>query len=130
MQLRKLSKGLKASYRGSEVSSRVQHFNGWSDRALARDVGATGYDHTETVKEYYDLCGEFMLLSWGESLHFAPLSPQESLEDSKTRHQRLMIAKLELREGNEGGRYWLRDRRADAACRAGGRCEGRRGQQQ
>ena len=55
--------------------------------------------HTETVKEYYDLCGEFMLLSWGESLHFAPLSPQESLEDSKTRHQRLMIAKLELREG-------------------------------
>ena len=99
MQLGKLSKGLKAAYRGSEVSSRVQHFDGWSDRALARDVGAAGYDHAETVKEYYDLCGEFMLHYWGESLHFAPLSPQESLEDSKIRHQRLMIAKLELSEG-------------------------------
>ena len=99
MQLRKLSDGLKVAYRGSDVSSRVQHFNEWTDRAFASDVGATGYDHTETVKEYYDLFGEFMVLSWGESLHFAPLSPQESVEDSKTRHQRLMIAKLELREG-------------------------------
>ena len=99
MQLRKLSNGLKAAYRGSDVASRVQQFDGWIDRAFARDVGATGYDHTETVKEFYDLGGEFMVFAWGESLHFAPLSPQESLEDSKTRHQRLMIAKLELREG-------------------------------
>ena len=99
MQLRKLSNGLKAAYRGSDVASRVQHFDRWTDRAFAREVGATGYDHTETVKEYYDLCGEFMVFGWGESLHFAPLSPQESVEDSKTRHQRLMIAKLELREG-------------------------------
>ncbi len=99
MQLRKLSNGLKAAYRGSDVASRVQHFDGWIDRAFARDVGATGYDHTETVKEFYDLGGEFMVLGWGESLHFAPLSPQESVEDSKTRHQRLMIAKLELRQG-------------------------------
>ena len=40
-----------------------------------------------------------MVFGWGESLHFAPLSPRESLEESKIRHQRLMIAKLELREG-------------------------------
>jgi sterol 24-C-methyltransferase len=58
-----------------------------------------GYDHTQTVKEYYDLCSDFMVFGWGESLHFAPLSPRESLEDSKIRHQRLMIAKLKLREG-------------------------------
>ena len=32
-------------------------------------------------------------------LHFAPLSPLESLEESKIRHQRLMMAKLELRQG-------------------------------
>ena len=63
------------------------------------DAGPAGYDHAETVKEYYDLCGDLMVFGWGESLHFAPLSPRESLEDSKTRHQRLMIAKLELREG-------------------------------
>ena len=99
MQLRKLSNELKAVYRGSDVHSRVKHFDGWMDRAGGEHVGPTGYDHTETVKEYYDLCSEFMVFGWGESLHFAPLSPRESLEDSKTRHQRVMIAKLELREG-------------------------------
>ncbi len=99
MQLRKLSAGLKTAYRGSDVRHRVQRFSGWLDRASPQDSGATGYDHAETVKEYYDLCSEFMVFGWGESLHFAPLSPQESLEDSKIRHQRLMISKLELREG-------------------------------
>ena len=99
MQLRKLYGGLRDSYGGEDVSRRVQHFDGWIDRASAEDAGATGYDHAETVKEYYDLCGEFMVFGWGESLHFAPLSPGESLEDSKIRHQRLMIDKLELREG-------------------------------
>ncbi len=99
MPLRKLSSGLKAQFQGTDVHSRVNRFDGWMDRARVADAGATDYDHTETVKEYYDLCSEFMEFGWGESLHFAPLSPQESLEDSKTRHQRLMIAKLELREG-------------------------------
>ena len=98
MQLRELSKGLKAAYRGSDVSGRVRRFDGRTDRAPAEDDGATGYDHARVVKEYYDLCSEFMVFGWGESLHFAPLSPGESLEDSKVRHQRLMIAKLELRE--------------------------------
>ena len=60
---------------------------------------AGSYDHADTVKEYYDLCSEIMVFGWGESLHFAPLSPRESLEESKVRHQRLMIDKLELREG-------------------------------
>ena len=63
------------------------------------DAGPAGYDHAETVKEYYDLCGDLMVFGWGESLHFAPLSSRESLGDSKVRHQRLMIAKLELQEG-------------------------------
>ena len=99
MQLRRLSDGLKAAYRGSNVVRRVQRFDGWTDRAFAEDSGAAGYDHTETVKEYYDLCSEFMIFGWGESLHFAPLSPRENLEDAKIRHQQLMIAKLELQEG-------------------------------
>ena len=99
MQLRKLSNGLKAAYRGSDVQSRVKHFDGWMDRAHVGDAGSVGYDHTETVKEYYDLCNEFMTFGWGESLHFAPLSPLESLEDSQIRHQRLMITKLELSKG-------------------------------
>ena len=99
MQLGKLSRGLKAAYRGSDVHGRVEQLDGWMDRASGEDAGPTGYDHAETVREYYDLCSEFMEFGWGESLHFAPLSPRESLEESKVRHQRLMIGKLELREG-------------------------------
>ena len=99
MSLLKLYKGLRATYRESDIARRVERYDGWTDRALAEDAGATGYDHTETVKEYYDLCNEFMTFGWGESLHFAPLSHGMSLEDSKIRHQRLMIDKLELREG-------------------------------
>ena len=98
-RLRNLSKGLKGAYRGSDAQRRVQDFDGWMHRATADDAVGTGYDHTETVSEYYDLCSDFMEFGWGESLHFAPLSPRESLEDSKTRHQRLMIAKLELLPG-------------------------------
>ena len=87
--------------------------NGLRERQR-REAGGTSYDHTETVGEYYDLCSEFMAFGWGESLHFAPLSPGETLEESKTRHQRLMIAKLELQRRDDGGRCRLRYRRADA----------------
>ena len=99
MQLRKLSRGLKAAYRGSDVHHRVKQFDAWTDRARTDDAGPQGYNHAETVREYYDLCSEFMVFGWAESLHFAPLSPRESLEDSQVRHQRLMISKLELHEG-------------------------------
>ncbi|MDE2838202.1 MAG: class I SAM-dependent methyltransferase [Chloroflexota bacterium] len=99
MNLRELSSGLKAAYRGSDVRRRVEHFDGWMDRAQAEDAGPAGYDHAETVSEYYNLCNELMVFGWSDSLHFAPLSPRESLEDSQARHQRLMIAKLELQEG-------------------------------
>ena len=99
MELGKLPNALKEAYRGEDVTRRVEHFDGWIDRATPEAAGVTGYDHTETVKDYYDLCSEFMVYGWGESLHFAPLTPQESLEDSKVRHQRLMIAKLNLQPG-------------------------------
>ena len=99
MQLRKLSHGLKTAYRGSDVHGRVKRFDEWMERANAESSGPTGYDHAGTVQEYYDLCSELMVFGWGESLHFAPLSPKESLEESQIRHQRLMMAKLELREG-------------------------------
>ncbi len=97
-QLRRLSNGLKAAFDGSNVVRRVQDFERWTNNVSHQDSEA-GYDHTPTVREYYDLCSEFMVLGWGESLHFAPLSPGESLEDSKIRHQQLMVSKLELRPG-------------------------------
>ena len=99
MQLLKLSKGLRAAYRERDVRRRVKRLDERTDMADVDDAGRVGYDHAETVREYYDLCSEFMVYGWGESLHFAPLSPGESLEESKVRHQRLMIAKLELQKG-------------------------------
>jgi sterol 24-C-methyltransferase len=101
MPFRQLSRGLRAAYRGSDVRRRVRHFDDWMDRATADPAAPAAYDHAETVVEYYDLCSEFMVFGWSESLHFAPLSPRESLEESQIRHQRLMIEKLELREGME-----------------------------
>ena len=97
MQLGKLSRDLRDAHRGSDVTRRVQHFDGWINRATSDAVGV-GYDHTQTVKDYYDLCSGLMVWAWGESLHFAPLTPHESLEESKVRHQRLMISKLELQQ--------------------------------
>ncbi len=97
--IRELSDGLKTAFAGSDVPSRVRDLEGWTGRASREDGADEGYDHARTVQEYYDLCTAFMVWGWGESLHFAPLSPGESLEDSKIRHQRLMISKLELRPG-------------------------------
>ena len=101
MQLRELPGRMKAALRGSDVPARVRRFDGWIERASSEGAGSglTDYDHAETVREYYDLCGDLMVFGWSESLHFAPLSPHESLEDSQVRHQRLMIAKLQLQQG-------------------------------
>lgn len=98
-RLRKLTTGLKTSYRDGDVAGRVQRFNGWTGRSVGSAADTNSYDHAETAREYYDLCNEFMNFGWGDSLHFAPLSPTETLEESQIRHQRLMISKLELSEG-------------------------------
>ena len=99
MRLLRLSRELREAYRGSDVGGRVRHFGGWTDRATREGDGAREYDHTETVKDYYDLCTGFMEWAWSESLHFAPLTPGESVEESQVRHQRLMISRLELQPG-------------------------------
>ena len=99
MQLRQLSGELKAAHSGADLHRRVSDFDQWIDRARADDQGVSDYDHAQTVKEYYDLCSQLMVFGWSESLHFAPLSPHESLEESQVRHQRLMIDKLDLHEG-------------------------------
>ena len=99
MKLRDLSRGLKTAYHGSNVARRVQRFDGGTDGAFSENAAHGENNHAETVREYYDLCNEFMVFGWGESLHFAPLKPGESLSEAKIRHQRSMIAKLELQEG-------------------------------
>ena len=97
-QILELSDGLKTAFGGSNVTSRVREFAVRTDRTSREDAGG-GHDHTRTVEEYYDLCTEFMVFGWGDSLHFAPLSPRESLEESVIRHQRLMVSRLELHPG-------------------------------
>ena len=99
LQLDKLSKELREAYQGTGVKGRVRHFDGWIARAATGGDGASSYDHTVTVREYYNLCNGFMVYGWNESLHFAPLTPDESLEESIARHQRLMISKLDLKQG-------------------------------
>ena len=78
---------------------RVARFGDWFGRMGQCDTDDMDHDYVQTVNEYYDLCSEFMQFGWSESLHFAPLTRGESLEESIVRHQRLMIEKLELREG-------------------------------
>ena len=95
----KLSRSLWNAYRGGDVRGRVARFGGWFDGMRRADADGIDYDHAETVNDYYDLCSEFMQFGWSESLHFAPLTRGETLEESIVRHQRLMIEKLELREG-------------------------------
>ncbi len=94
-----LSRSLWNAYRGRDVRKRVARFGGRFDRIRKADADGIERDFTETVNEYYDLCSEFMQFGWSESLHFAPLAREETLEESIVRHQRLMIERLELREG-------------------------------
>ena len=102
---------LRSAYQGWNVAGRVAQFGGWVDRSRRADADGGDYDHTETVNHYYDLCSEFMQFGWGESLHFAPLTPGETLEESIVRHQRMMIERLALREGM---------RVVDVGCGVGG----------
>ncbi len=97
--LTSLSSSLRSVYQGSDIRMRVARFRNWFDRMGQCDADGIDYDYVRTVNEYYDLCSEFMQFGWSESLHFAPLTREESLEESIVRHQRLMIEKLELREG-------------------------------
>ena len=99
MRLGRLPKALKDAHTGLGVAHRVRHFDGWLDRAASEAPGTGAYDHAETVRDYYELCNGFMVFGWGESLHFAPLTPDESLEESKVRHQRAIISQLELQQG-------------------------------
>ena len=97
--LTSLSNSLRSVYQGSDIRMRVARFGDWSARMGQCDADGIDCDYVQTVNEYYDLCSEFMQFGWSESLHFAPLTREESLEESLARHQRLMIEELELREG-------------------------------
>ncbi|MXW07233.1 MAG: methyltransferase domain-containing protein [Gammaproteobacteria bacterium] len=97
--LLKLPKNLRESYGDLNVSDSLKRYESWLERREQAKKQDDTYDHTETVSEYYDLFTELMQFGWNESLHFAPISQDESLEEAIIRHQRQMIKKLELEEG-------------------------------
>ena len=90
---------LRRAYRDWNVNGRVARLNAWLDRCREAGPDSKSYDHTETVNDYYDLCSELMQFGWNESLHFAPLTPEETLAEAIVNHQRLMIERLGLQEG-------------------------------
>ena len=94
-----LSGSLRRAYRDGNVDDRVARLNAWLDRSREAGSNSIPYDHTETVNNYYNLCSELMQFGWNESLHFAPLTPGETLEEAIVNHQHLMIERLGLREG-------------------------------
>ena len=94
-----LSGSLRRAYRDGNVTGRVARLSAWFDRSREAGPDSSSYDHTETVNDYYDLCSELMQFGWNESLHFAPLTPEETLEEAIVNHQRLMIERLRLQEG-------------------------------
>ena len=99
--LLKLPKNLRKSYGDLNVSDSVKRYESWLERREQAKTQDDAYDHTETVSEYYDLFTELMQFGWNESLHFAPIAADETLEEAIVRHQRQMIKKLELREGKK-----------------------------
>lgn len=98
MKFFNLVRGLRRAYSRWSADNRLSRFESKSEKRLRGEIKDEDYDHSEIVNDYYDLCHEIMEYGWGDSLHFAPIATNESLEDAVVRHQRLMIEKLELRE--------------------------------
>ena len=53
--LMKLPKNLRESYGDLNVSDSLERFDSWLDRREKAKTQNEPYDHTETVREYYDL---------------------------------------------------------------------------
>ena len=93
-----LVRRMHSAYANWSADSRLNQLESKSDKRLRGELDDEDYDHAEIVNDYYDLCHELMEYGWGDSLHFAPIATNESLENAVVRHQRLMIEKLELEE--------------------------------
>ena len=89
---------MRSAYERWSVVSRLEHLESAFDEETRITKEDGSYDHSEVVNFYYDLCHELMEYGWGDCLHFAPIKPDETLEDAVVRHERLMIEKLELTE--------------------------------
>ena len=89
---------MRHAYARWSVVNRLDRLEGGLDKRLRGEVQNQDDNQAEIVNDYYDLCHELMEYGWGDSLHFAPFGPNETLEDAVVRHQRLMIEKLALED--------------------------------
>ncbi len=107
----RLSQILRRSLDPEDVESSVNAHERSFDfgRRKGRDRRAT--DHRDFVENYYDLATDLYEYGWGESFHFAPRVPGESLPASIARQEHLFALKLGLRPGM---------RVADFGCGVGG----------
>lgn len=107
----RLSQILKRSLDPEDVESSVDVHERSFDfgRRKGRDRRAT--DHRGFVENYYDLATDLYEYGWGQSFHFAPRVPGESLPASIARQEHLFAFKLSLRPGM---------RVADFGCGVGG----------
>ena len=93
-----LSRRMRTAYETWSVDNRLASLEREMDERSDGINTDESYDHSETVNIYYDLCHELMEYGWGDCLHFAPLKPDETLEEAVVRHERLMIKKLGLKD--------------------------------
>lgn len=93
-----LSRRMRGAYEKWSVDNRLASLEREIDEHSDGEKADASYDHAEIVNIYYDLCHELMEYGWGDCLHFAPLKPDETLEDAVVRHERLMIEKLRLKD--------------------------------
>jgi len=58
-------------------------------------------DAAQLSAEYYALATDFYLYGWGRLFHFAMRKKGESLKDSLLRYEKLLVEKLQLKEGEK-----------------------------
>ena len=93
------------------VESTVNGYMDYYDRgqktssAAGEVVDAEAWERREddaaiVASTFYDLATDFYEYGWGQSIHFAVLKPDESLEHSVAKHEYYLALKLGLKPGD------------------------------
>jgi len=82
-----------------EVHEMVSEYRDWYREDAGGGVESRKANYAELVNHYYDLATDFYEFGWGQSFHFAPRDPGESLADSILRHELRLALGMGLRPG-------------------------------
>lgn len=81
------------------VLGMVSEYRDWHREDVGGGVESRKANYAKLVNHYYDLATDFYEYGWGQSFHFAPREPGESLADSILRHELRLALGLGLRPG-------------------------------